>query len=292
MLEKLIKEFLEYVKITNFRDKSIESYKARLKEFEKYIQQTSVNDIKDITYRHLSKFAGDYKNPSVHVRKSRIWGLHQFYHYLELKNLVEENVAQSIPYPKIEKKVTEYLTIEEYNSLLKYFNERATDYKGLRNLVIIMCLGLLGLRLRTLIGVNVEDIDTEAGLLWVKEKGSKERPVIIPGILCDVLVKYLRMHEKDEGALFLSKRGKRISPRTVQDILREASLALGIEKHLHAHLFRHTAATHLNRVSGPEITQHVLGHMWRKNTDQYTHLNPEEYAVYMRLHPYMKGDRR
>lgn len=290
MLEKLIKDFLEYVKITKFADKSIESYKTRLKEFEEYIQQTSANDIKDVTYHHLRKFVGDYKNPSVHVRKARIWSLHQFYHYLELKGLVEENVAQSIPYPKIEKKVPEYLTIEEYNSLLKYFNDRATEYKGLRNLVIIMFLGFLGLRLKTLIDVNVEDIDIEAGLLWVKEKGSKERPVIIPGILCDVLVKYLRMHGEDEGALFLSKRGKRISQRTIQDILREASLNVGIEKHLHAHLFRHTAATHLNRVSGPEITQHVLGHMWRKNTDQYTHLNPEEYAVYMRMHPYMKGD--
>jgi integrase/recombinase XerC len=290
MLERMIKEFLEYVKITKFADKSIESYKTRLKEFEEYIQQTSANDIKDVTYHDTRKFVGDYKNPSVHVRKARIWSLHQFYHYLELKGLVEENVAQSIPYPKIEKKVPEYLTIEEYNSLLKYFSDKATEYKGLRNLVIIMFLGLLGLRLKTLIDVNVEDIDIEAGLLWVKEKGRKERPVIIPGILCDVLAKYLRMHGEDEEALFLSKRGKRISQRTIQDILREASLKVGIEKHLHAHLFRHTAATHLNRVSGPEITQHVLGHMWRKNTDQYTHLNPEEYAVYMRMHPYMKGD--
>jgi integrase/recombinase XerC len=212
------------------------------------------------------------------------------YHYLDTKDLIDENIAKELPYPKIEKKVPEFLTIEEYNRLLKYFNDNATDYQGLRNLVIIMMLGLLGLRLRSVISLNVEDMDIEAGLLWVKEKGRKERPVIIPGILCHVLLKYLKVHGKSEGALFLSKRWKRISPRTVQDIFRRASLDLGIEKHLHAHLFRHTAATHLNRVSGPEITQHVLGHMWRKNTDQYTHLNPEEYAVYMRMHPYMKGE--
>jgi len=292
MLEKLIKGFLEYSKIANFADKSNESLKTRLKEFKKYIQQTPANNIEDITYHHLREFIGGYKSPSEHVRKQRIWSLHQFYHYLELKDLVEENIAQSIPYPKIEKKVPEYLTVEEYNVLLKYFNDRAGDYKGMRDLVIIMLLGLLGLRLRSVVFLDVEDIDIEAGLLWIKEKGRKERPVIIPGVLCNVLIKYLKVHGEDEGALFLSKRGKRISPRTVQDILREASLSIGIEKHLHAHLFRHTAATQLNRVSGPEIIQHVLGHMWRKNTDQYTHLNPEEYAVYMRLHPYMKGDMR
>jgi len=292
MLEKFIRDFLDYSRITKFADKSIESYRTRLREFNEYVKTTPAKTIKDITYLHIREFVGDYKNPSEHIRKFRIWSLHQFYHYLELKDLVEENIAQSIPYPKIEKKVPEYLTIEEYNSLLKYFNDKATDYKGQRDLVIIMILGLLGLRLSSVIFLNAEDIDIEAGLLWVKEKGIKERPVIIPGVLCNVLVRYMKIHGEEEGALFLSKRGKRISARTVQDILREASLNLGIEKHLHAHLFRHTAATHLNRVSGPEITQHVLGHMWRKNTDQYTHLNPEEYAVYMRMHPYMKGDKR
>lgn len=292
MLEVLIKYFIDYFKVTNFADKSIEILRLRLKELKTYLDSRSVEVIKGVTYFHLREFVGDYKSPSSHVRKSRIWCLHQLYHYLKMKDFVEENIAMSFPYPKIEKRVPEFLTIEEYNTLLNYFHDKAIDYKGLRDLVIIMILGLLGLRLSSVIFINVEDIDIEAGLLWVKEKGSKERPVIIPGVLCHVLLKYLKLHGQNEGALLLSKRGKRISPRTTQNIFRQASLTLGIEKHLHAHLFRHTAATHLNRVSGPDITQHVLGHMWRKNTDQYTHLNPEKYAVYMKMHPYMKGDMR
>jgi len=290
MLEVLLRDFLDYCKVSNFADKSIEILILRLNEFKQYLEPTSANSIRAVTYLHIREFVGNYKSPSIHVRKLRIWSLRKLYHYLDVKDLVEENIAMSLPYPKIEKKVPEFLTIDEYNSLLKYFHDMAVDYTGMRNLVIIMVLGFLGLRLRSVISINVEDVDIEAGLLWVKEKGSKERPVIIPGILCHVLLKYLRVHGEDEGALFLSKRGKRISPRTVQDIFQQASLDIGIEKHLHAHLFRHTAATHLNRVSGPEITQHVLGHMWRKNTDQYTHLNPDEYSVYMRMHPYMKGD--
>ena len=289
MLEKLTREFLDACKISNFTDKSIETLKLRVKEFNSYLEPTSADSIRSVTYEHIREFIGAYNSPSEHVRKSRVWAVRILYHYLDTKDLIEENIAKELPYPKIEKKVPEFLTIEEYNRLLKYFNDMATDYQGLRNLVIIMMLGLLGLRLRSVISINVEDIDISAGLLWVKEKGRKERLIILPGILCHVLRKYLRVHGEDGGSLFLSKRGKRISPRTVQDLLREASLDLGIEKHLHAHLFRHTAATHLNRVSDPEITQHVLGHMWRKNTDQYTHLNPEEYAVYMRMHPYMKG---
>ena len=61
---------------------------------------------------------------------------------------------------------------------------------------------------------------------------------------------------------------------------------LGIDKHLHAHLFRHTAGTHLNKVAGPEITQYVLGHARMANTEVYTHLNPDLYAEYMNRHPY------
>ncbi len=62
-------------------------------------------------------------------------------------------------------------------------------------------------------------------------------------------------------------------------------IALEFDKRLHAHLFRHTAATHLNKAAGTDITQHVLGHSQRHNTEKYTHLNPDLYAVYMKRHP-------
>jgi integrase/recombinase XerC len=103
-----------------------------------------------------------------------------------------------------------------------------------------------------------------------------------------VLELYLVNLGKETGALFLSKRNKRIHERTLRDIFRSAVDQLGIDKHLHAHLFRHTAATHLNKVAGVEITQFVLGHTRRSNTVKYVHLNPDEYALYMRKHPFMK----
>jgi len=88
----------------------------------------------------------------------------------------------------------------------------------------------------------------------------------------------------------MSKRKRRISPRTLQDIFRTAADQNGINKKLHARLFRHTAATHLNKVAGVEITQHVLGHSRRANTLKYAHLNPDKYAVYMKQHPFMKKE--
>jgi len=292
MLEVVIGEFIDYCKISDFADKSIETLKIRLNEFNEFLKNTSSTSIKDITYLHIRKFVGNYKNPSIHTRKARVWTLRQFFHFLRLNGRVDENIALELPYPKIEKRVPEFLTIHEYNSLLNHFYDKATDFTGLRNLVIIMILGLMGLRLSAVIAMNIEDIDLASGLIWAREKGRKAISVIMPRILCLVLSGYIDRYGKKGGPLFVSKRKKRISPRTVQDIFQSASLALGFEKHLHAHLFRHTAATHLNRVAGPVITQHVLGHMWRKNTDHYTHLNPDQYAMYMKRHPYMKGGAR
>lgn len=119
------------------------------------------------------------------------------------------------------------------------------------------------------------------------EKGERKRAFILPKVLCVSLEQYLHLLGKTQGPLFLSKRKKRISTRTVQNIFQSVADDLGIEKHLHAHLFRHTTATHLNKVAGLEITQYVLGHSQRKNTLKYAHLNPDTYAVYMKKHPYM-----
>jgi len=287
MLEAEMKHFLKYCKVSDFSKKSIESLTTRLNEFKEYLETTTITSVKDILYQHLREYVAEFKTPSVHIKKGRVWTLHQFFHFLTLNGWVSENIALDIPYPKIEKTIPHFLTIDEYNRILQYFFKKAIDFVGLRNLVIIMMLGLLGLRLGSILSLNIEDIDLEIGLLRVTDKGGKERTLIMPRALCIVISQYLKLHDKARGPLFLSKRRKRISLRTLQIIFKQSADELGIEKHLHAHLFRHTAATHLNRVAGPVITQHVLGHMWRKNTDKYTHLNPEQYALYMKRHPFM-----
>lgn len=287
MLAIKIEQFLDYCKVSNFAIRSIQSLRVRLNEFSRFINNVPVDSIQDISYRHLKEFITQYRGPSIHVKKARIWSLRQFFHFLKLNGWVKINIASDFPYPKIEKTIPHFLTIEEYNSLLIFFYCRASDASGYRNLVMIMMLGLLGLRLATMISLNIEDVDIETGLLQITEKGGKQRPLIMPKILCLILDQYFDFLDKKQGPLFLSKRNKRLSPRTLHDIFQKAAESLDIDKHLHAHLFRHTAATHLNKISDPEITRHVLGHMRSNSTRKYTHLNPDQYAVYMQIHPYM-----
>ena len=142
--------------------------------------------------------------------------------------------------------------------------------------------------LSLLISLDIQDIDIKYGLflhgessIWIKEKGRRSRTMVLPHCLCKIIDNYLKRHPYKKGPLLLSKRKKRISQRTLQDIFRAAADQLGIDKKLHARLFRHTAATHLNKVAGTDITQHVIGHSHRVNTLKYAHLNPDKYAVYM-----------
>jgi site-specific recombinase XerD len=187
MLEIKIEHFLNYCKVLNFATRSIQSLRVRLNEFNCFINKVPVELVQGISYRHLKEFVTQYRNPSIHVKKARIWSLRQFFHFLKLNGWVKTNIASDLPYPKIEKTIPYFLTIEEYNSLLHFFYRKASDAFGFRNLVMIMMLGLLGLRLSSVISLNIEDVDIETGLLQITEKGGKQRQLIMPKVLCLVL---------------------------------------------------------------------------------------------------------
>jgi site-specific recombinase XerD len=291
MLHNHIRDFLEYYKASEFRERSVEALSIRLNQFNRFVQSQSIHSVHEITYPHLLQFIADYQQPSPHVKKSRVWALHQFFHFLMLNRIIDKNIALKIPYPKIEKKVPPFLTIDEFKRILNHFAPKADSLMGLRNLLLIMMLGCLGLRTSTIVNLNIENVDLKASRLWIQVKGlfgDRKKQMPLPQVLCILLQEYLQWLHRQQGPLFLSKRNKRISDRTLQDLFRKSADKLGIDKRLHPHLFRHTAATHLNKVAGPEITQCVLGHARRETTRQYTHLNPDLYAEYMKRHPYME----
>jgi len=220
MLTKHINGFIEYCKVSGSTSKSIQSLSTRLNEFNDFLKPYRIRSFKKITYRHLLDFVADYKNPSNHIKKPHVWSLRHFFHFLKLHGLVDENIAKNVPYPKIEKTVPQFLTISEYNRILRYFSEAADSYVRIRNLIIIMMLGLLGLRTGTFISLNIQHVDAAAGLLRVTEKGKRNRYVVMPKILCKALKQYLDQSEQYRGPLYVTKHRKRISQRSLQDIFR------------------------------------------------------------------------
>lgn len=292
MLEEKVSQFLNYCNNSDFSVRSLETLTLRLKEFNQFILSCpqQVTSVKQINYQHLSEFVADYNNSSVYVKKARVWTLHQFFHFLKLQRQIEKNIALQLPYPKIGKNVPQFLTTEEFNRILLHFTQQAADLMGMRNLVLIALMGFLGLRIATVVALNIEDVDLTDSCIWIQEKGIKskaKRKMPLPQVLCLLLHKYLILIERKKGPLFLSNRKKRLADRSLQNLYRNSADKMGINKRLHSHLFRHTAATHLNQVAGIQITQFVLGHQRKYNTKQYAHLNPDIYATHMKNHPYM-----
>jgi len=293
MLHDHITRFLDYCKNADFSERSIESLNHRLTEFEKFLKTITIDSIQEIKYQHLSLFVAEYNKPSASVKKARVWALRQFFHFLKLNQIIDENIATKIPYPKIEKKVPAFLTIDEFKLVLNHFTQKATDITGFRNLVIISLLGFLGLRTAAVVAINIEDVDLTESRLWIHEKGftgTTKKPIFLPQILCQLLAEYMGQIKLEQGPLFLSKRKKTLALRSLQGIFHKVALELKMNKKLYPHLFRHTAATHINQIAGLQITQFLLGHQTKQNTDKYAHLNPDIYAEHMKNHPYMKLD--
>ncbi len=103
MLQRFIQEFLTYCRLADFSDRSIQALTARLNEFQSFLKTRHIRSVKKVSYLDLVAFVADFNSPSIHVRKSRVWTLRQFYHFLTLNNKVTQNIATRLPYPKIER---------------------------------------------------------------------------------------------------------------------------------------------------------------------------------------------
>jgi integrase/recombinase XerC len=91
MLHHYINQFLGYCQLADFSVRSIQALTARLNEFKAFLKSQRIQSVKKVPYRHLIDFVADYKAPSIHVRKSRVWTLRQFYHFLTLHRYVSQN---------------------------------------------------------------------------------------------------------------------------------------------------------------------------------------------------------
>jgi len=113
MLYRYCSHFLAYCELADFSARSIKALSIRLNELANFLKIIKIRSVKRVRYRNLIDFTADYNAPSIHVTKSRVWALRQFYHFLTLLRIIPENIATGIPYPKIDKTVPQFLTQEE-----------------------------------------------------------------------------------------------------------------------------------------------------------------------------------
>ena len=139
-----------------------------------------------------------------------------------------------------------------------------------------------GLRLSELVGINFRNINLEKRTLRVIGKGNKERMVYLNDLCIDALNNYLPVRNgenviaSDRDALFLSKKGRRISNRMVELLAKKYFDAAGLDSTLYSpHKLRHTAATLMYREGNVDVRtlQELLGHTSLSTTQIYTHVS-------------------
>jgi integrase/recombinase XerC len=148
-----------------------------------------------------------------------------------------------------------------------------------------------GLRLSELAGLDLDDVDVRSGEAQVTGKGRKTRIVPVGRQALDAIAAWLPQRlplaRDNTPALFISQRGGRLSPRSVQLRLDRWALQAGLGQHVHPHMLRHAFATHVLQSSGDlRAVQEMLGHASISTTQVYTHLDWQHLAkVYDQAHP-------
>ncbi len=150
-----------------------------------------------------------------------------------------------------------------------------------------------GMRVSELVALDLSDIDIEGGSVRCFGKGNKERLIPIYPRAALVLKEYLteaRLHlvrSSEEKALFLNRRGERLTRQGLWRILKGYAKGAGLEAQVTPHTLRHSFATHmLSGGADLRSVQELLGHVNLSTTQIYTHLTTDKLkAVYDKAHP-------
>ena len=151
-----------------------------------------------------------------------------------------------------------------------------------------------GLRVSELAALDVAALDLAAGEVRVWGKGAKERVVPVGAPARQALRRWLRQRAalpaSGEAAVFLSRTGRRLTPRAIQQRLASWAIRRGLGRHVHPHMLRHSFASHVLQSSGDlRAVQELLGHASIASTQIYTHLDFQALAKsYDRAHPRAK----
>ena len=224
--------------------------------------------------------------------------LRAFYRFLELTGRAGSNPARAARTPRLGRSLPTHLSRAEMDELLGEAIRRAEagGFREARDLAILELFYSTGMRLAELAGLNDADLDLVADQVKVRGKGRKERLLPVGRLAGAAVRAYVERREAliaerrgtaDPRAVFVSARGRRLSPRGVQLAVRSLLATLARGRELRVHSLRHSFATHLLDAGADlRAVQELLGHASLATTQVYTHTSVERLKqVYQRAHP-------
>lgn len=218
----------------------------------------------------------------------RLAAVRSFFRFLHREGYIKSNPAKVVSTPKRPKVLPKFLSIDDVFNLLE--RPEGIGFVVARDRAILELLYSSGIRVSELIGLDMGDIELSEGLVKVRGKGRKERIVPIGVKAIEAIRTYLverMLLKRREKALFLNRRGSRLTERSIRRIVVKYARMVLIDGRIGPHTLRHTFATHLLQ-AGADLRsiQELLGHSSLSTTQKYTHLDITHLMeVYDRSHP-------
>ncbi len=291
---RFIQEYLSYLKINlKYSPNTILSYENDLKQFEEFLILTFGNegiDLNEIELSLLKSFVAELfdKNYSKRSISRKISLLKSFFKYLAKKKHIEKNIAATLIFPKLDKKLPSYMTESETEKL---FDKEQIDVRKPIENAIIELFYSTGIRLSELINMKISNINFSNNTVKVFGKGSKERIVPFGSEARKSIDEYLKSRpapaEGNVDILLLAANGAKLYPMQVNRIIKKSFQGVTELKKKSPHVLRHTFASHLLD-KGADIcaVKDLLGHESLATTQVYTHISPEKLKkAYKQSHP-------
>jgi len=267
-----------------------QAYLRDLRKLMTYCDGAGVEDWPALDHLHIRKFVADHHrkglgSASLHRLLSSI---RTFCAFLMREGEMKNNPAVGVQAPRTARKLPDVLDVDQAGQLL---SSTGGDVLDIRDRAIMELFYSSGLRLSELVGLDLDRLDLRNGTVEVRGKGGKTRIVPVGRHARRALEAWLARRSTllrgETPALFLSRRGRRISPRSVQLRLRQQAQKQNLPGKVHPHMLRHSFASHMLESSADlRAVQELLGHEDISTTQIYTHLDFQHLArVYDRAHP-------
>ncbi|MDQ1283786.1 MAG: integrase/recombinase XerD [Patescibacteria group bacterium] len=315
-IERLKTQFLEYLEIEKNRSqKTIENYSRYLRVFFDWAKIAKPSEITDELVRNFRLHLSRYKDENGKGLKKATQGyyviaLRSFLKYLAKRD-IKTLIAEKVEIGKSPAREIEFLEPEEVERIIGAAS--GIDFKSLRDRAMLEMLFSAGMRVSELVSINRDKLNLGSGELSVRGKGDKIRVVFISESAKKALETYLDKRMDIDPALFVrdvkglakfenksrgsinrtptdNNAGLRLTPRSVQRIVKYYAAKAGIVKDVHPHTLRHSFATDL-LINGADIrsVQAMLGHSSITTTQIYTHVTNKQLKE---VHQAFHGRRR
>jgi len=282
-MEELLEGYLRFlVAERNLSPYTLRNYRTDLLAFARYLEQAEGLGPLDIDRqafrRYLARLWEDGVAPASISRK--VSTVHSLYRYLVRDGKLDADPLAGVRGPKQGRRLPTVLTREHVAALIESAEGDAP--RALRNRALLELMYAAGVRLSEIAGMDVASLDLGEMTALVRGKGSKERIVLMGKPAAEAMRRYLargrpKLAAPSEPALFVNRDGRRLSGRSIQQIVRRHALRAGLDQRVFPHLFRHSFATHLLD-GGAElrVVQELLGHASANTTQIYTHVTEQQ----------------